>query len=211
MEFIEDIRFVYLDELHFRPNIEDMITFLSSSPELAKREHTFHVFKLCCLCLGNVVPNLPAVSLGCASKNAAETDLSDNIEPLQSYLLGSGAEQNIFISAESISSCMELFGEFGDKAIQPCYDPWASVVFHNKSQISADLSKADKNVRLASNVEPGAGFSVSSETPNKLAPQRHHRAQKPRIDVGKTSKAAAAKALAVKLRSCCPGGSGDCS
>ena len=50
MEFVDDIRFVYLDELHIGPKIEDMITFLSSSPELAKREYTFRVFKLCCLC-----------------------------------------------------------------------------------------------------------------------------------------------------------------
>ena len=38
MEFKDDIRFVYLDELDIGPKVEDMITFLSSSPELAKRE-----------------------------------------------------------------------------------------------------------------------------------------------------------------------------
>ena len=106
LEFIDDLRFIYLDELHIGPAIEDMITFLSSSPELAKREHTSHVFKLCCLCLGHVVPKLPSVSLGCPSKKVAEIDLSDVIDPLQSYLLGSSAEHNTFISAESISSCV---------------------------------------------------------------------------------------------------------
>ena len=85
MEFIDDVRFVYLDELHIGPKIEDMITFLSSSPELAKREQTAYIFKLCCLCLGHVVPELPGVILGCPSKNVAEIDLSDVIEPLQSY------------------------------------------------------------------------------------------------------------------------------
>ena len=133
MEFIDDIRFVYLDELQIGPTIEDMITFLSSSPELAKREQLFHVFKLCCLCLGHVVPKLPSVSLGSPAKSTAEVDLSDNIEPLQSYLLGSSAEQNIFTSAEYIWSCVELLDEFGDKAIQPCFDPWASVDFHGQS------------------------------------------------------------------------------
>ena len=34
-----------MDELHIGPEIEDMITFLSSSPKLAKREHTPHVVK----------------------------------------------------------------------------------------------------------------------------------------------------------------------
>ena len=210
MKFIDDIRFVYLDELHIGPTVEDMITFLSLSPELAKREQTFHVFKLCCLCLGHVVPKLPSVSLGSPGKSTAEVDLSEIIEPLQSYLLGSSAEQIIFASAESISSCVELLDEFGDKAIQPCFDPWASVVFHGQSQIYADLTKAYKNVRVSSNVETGVEVNVSPETPDKLAPQRCQLAQTSRIDVGKTSKATAATALAVKVRSSRPGTSGDC-
>ena len=44
MGFIDVIRLVYLDELHIGPKIEDMITLLSSSPELAKREHMSRVF-----------------------------------------------------------------------------------------------------------------------------------------------------------------------
>ena len=103
MEFIDDIRFVYFDELYIGPKIEDMKTFLSSSPELAKQEQTAHIFKLCCLCLGHVVPKLPSVTLGCPSKSAAGVDLSDIIEPLQSHLLSSSADQNIFTIAESIS------------------------------------------------------------------------------------------------------------
>ena len=209
-EFIDVIRFVYLDELHIGPTIEDMITLLSSGPELAKREQTFHVFKLCCLCLGHVVPKLPSVSLSSPGKSTAEVDLSDIIGPLQSSLLGSSVEQNIFTSVESISSCGELLYEFGDKAIQLCFDPWASVDFHGQSQINADPTKAYKDVKIASNVGTGVEFIVSPENPDELAPQRCQPAQRPRIDVGKTSKATAAKALAVKLRSSHPGTSGDC-
>ena len=106
---------------------------------------------------------------------------------------------------------MKLLDEFRDEAIQPCYDPCASLDFHDKSQIYADLTKAYNNVRLASNVETGVDVSVSPETPDKLAPQRRRTAQKPRIVVGKTSKAAAAKACISKLRSSGDGTSGDCS
>ena len=102
-------------------------------------------------------------------------------------------------------------GKFADKAIQPCYGPRSSVDFHDKSQIYADVSKAYKNVRIASNVETGVEVNVSAETADELASQRRQPAQKPRTDVSKTSKAAAAKALAVKLRSSRPSGSGDCS
>ena len=155
-----------------------------------------------------MVTKLPGVILGCPSRNVAEIDMSDVIESLQSYLLGSSGEQNIFTNVESISSCVELLDEFGDRAVQPCYDPWASVDFHGKSQIY--LTKAYKNVRVASNVETGVEFNVSPETPDKLALQRCQPAQRPRIDVGKTSKATAAKALAAKLRSSRAGTSGDC-
>ena len=149
--------------------------------------------------------------MSCPGKGTAEVDLSDNIEPLQSYFLSSSAEQNTFTYAESISSCVEFLDDFADKAIQPCYDPRPSVDFQDKSQIYADLTKAYKYVRLASSVETGVEVSVSPGTPDKLAPQRRQPAQKLRIDVGKISKAAATKALAVKLRSSCTDGSGDCS
>ena len=61
LEFIDDLRFVFLDDLHIGPKIEDVVTFLSSSPELSQREYTSYVFKLCCVCLGHSVPDLPSV------------------------------------------------------------------------------------------------------------------------------------------------------
>ena len=70
-----------------------------------------------------MVLKLPSVTLGSLGKSAAEVDLLDVIEPLQSSLLGSSAEQNIFTSAESILSCMKFMDEFGDKAMQLCYNP----------------------------------------------------------------------------------------
>ena len=211
LEFIDDLRFVYLDELHIGPKIEDMVTFLSLSPELSKRENTSYVFKLCCFCLGHVVPELPSVSLGSPNRNVAGVDLADVIEPLQSFLLSSSLEQNIFASAECISSCVEMLAEFGDRALQPFYDPWASVDFHGHGKIHADLTKAYKDVRIAANVEPDADVTFSSGSPEKLLPQRKRPAQGPRIDLNKTSKAVAAKTCVSKLRSSRPGGSGDCS
>ena len=211
LEFIDDLRFVYLDERHIGPTIEDMVTFLASCPELFKREYTAYVFKLCCLCLGHVVPELPSVSLGSPDRTSSVVDLSDLIEPLQSYLLTCNTEQNIFSSADSISSCVEMLAEFGDKALQPSYDPWASVDFHGRGKIHADLTKAYKDVRIAGNIEADADVTLSSGSPEKLLPQRKRPAQGPRIDLNKTSKAVSAKSCVSKLRSSRPGGSGDCS
>ena len=172
LNFIDDLRVVYLGELHIAPKIEDMITFLSSSPELSKREYKLYVFKLCCLCLGHVVPEWPNVLLGSPSRRVAGVDLADVIEPVQSYLLSSRSEQNIFSSVECISSCVEMLTEFGDRAFQPSYDPWASVDFHGRVKIHADLTKTYKDVRVATNVGTDADVTLSSGSPKKLLPQR---------------------------------------
>ena len=102
---------------------------------MSERQYTSYVFNLCCLCLGQVVPELPNVSLGSLGESTAEGELSEFFEPLASYLLSSSAEQNIFLSSESMSSCVEMLAEFGDNALQPSYDPWSSVDFHGRAKI----------------------------------------------------------------------------
>ena len=49
-DFIDDLWFDFLDELHIGPKIENMVRFLSSSTEMSKREYTSYVFNLYCLC-----------------------------------------------------------------------------------------------------------------------------------------------------------------
>ena len=211
LEFIDDLLFVYLDERYMGPTIEDMAIFLSSSPELSKREYMAYVFKMCCLCLGHVVPELPSVSLGSPDRNSSAVVLSDLIEPLQSYLLTCNTEQNIFPSADSFSSCVEMLAEFGDKALQPSYDLWVGVDFHGRSKFHANLTKTYKDVRVASSVGMGADVTLSSESSEKLLPQRKRPVQRPRIDLNKTSKAAATKSCILKLRSSDAWTSGGCS
>ena len=49
VKFVDGLRHVYLDNVISGPVIDDMVTFLSNCPALARRELTLHVFKLCCL------------------------------------------------------------------------------------------------------------------------------------------------------------------
>ena len=114
-----------------------------------------------------MVTKLPCVTLGCLSKSTAHVDISDNIEHLQSII----AEQINFTSAESISSCVRSLHELADKAIRPRCDLWPKVIFYDKSKLYADLTKAYKNVRLASNVETSVEVSVLPETLDTLAHQ----------------------------------------
>ena len=105
LEFVDDMRHVYLDELGVGPDVEDMVSFLSSCPELSRRQYTWDLLKSSCLCLGHVVPELPGVSLGTSKVGVTSVDLSSVVEPLQGYLLSSDAEGNFFTDPESISCC----------------------------------------------------------------------------------------------------------
>ena len=68
VEFIDDVRHVYLDGVGAGPAVEDMVSFLSSCPELSRREYTWDFFKLCCYCLAHFAPKLPDVSFGSSKR-----------------------------------------------------------------------------------------------------------------------------------------------
>ena len=121
VEFIDVVRHVYLDELGVGPDVEDMVSFLSSCPELARRGYTWDLFKLCCLCLGHVAPKLPDVSLGSSKVGVTRVDLSSVIDPIQGYLLSGDTEGNFVTDPGSISSGMELLEPFSDSALQCGY------------------------------------------------------------------------------------------
>ena len=138
IKYIDDVRHVYLDEVGVGPDVEDMISFLSSCPELSRRDYTWDLFKLCCLCLGHVAPKLPDVSLGSSKVGVTRVDLSSVIEPIQGYLLSGDAEGNFFTYPGSISSCMmELLETFSDSALQCNYNPWEPIDVHGYENIPA--------------------------------------------------------------------------
>ena len=86
VEFVDDVRHVYVDELGVGPAVEDMVYFPSSYPELSGREYPWSLMKLCCLCLGHVSSKLPDVLLGSSRFGLNSVDLSSVIEPIQDYL-----------------------------------------------------------------------------------------------------------------------------
>ena len=152
VEFIDDVRHVYLDELGVGPDVEDMVSFLSSFPQLSRRKCTWDLFKLCCLCLGHVAPKIPDVSLGSSKVGVTSVDLLSVVEPIQGYLLNGDAEGNFSTDLGSISSCMELLETFSDSALQCGYNPWESVDVHGYEKVRTELEKSYKAVRVASDV-----------------------------------------------------------
>ena len=201
IEFVDDVRHVHLDELGVGPDVEDMVSFLSSCPEMSRRRYTWDLFKLSCLCLGHVAPKLPDVSLGSSKVGVTSVDMSSILEPLQGYLLSSDAEGNFFTDPGSISSCMELLVTFGDRALQCGYNPSEFVDVHGYEKIRTVLEKSYKAVRVASDVESSASLSEPVFVSKRLPEQRRRPAQRPRIDISNTHHRGVADLLAGKLRS----------
>ena len=135
--------------------------------------------------MGHVVPELPNVSLGSPNRSVDGVDLSDVIEPLQIFLLSSSSEQHNFSSAECSPSWVEMLVEFGDRALQPSHDPWASVDFLGRVKFHAVLTKAYKDVRIAANVETDAEVTLSSGSPENFLPQRKVPTERPVFDLSK--------------------------
>ena len=199
VEFVDDLRHVCLDKVISGPVIDDMVTFLSSCPELPRREYTLHVFKLCCLCLGHFFPALPIVGFSYPMSVMESVDLSLAIEPLQSYSLCGELTNNFNNDPDSVARCVELLDSFGDQALQADYNPWDSVDFHGRAGIVEGLSKTYKAVRVASDVDTSS-MSTILQSPGKLSVQRRTLVKAPKIDLGKTSRAGTASALVSKLR-----------
>ena len=186
VEFIDDVRHVYLDESGVGPAVEDMVSFLPSCPELSRREYTWELVKLCCLCLGPVYPKLLDVSLGSSKVGVTSVYLSSVIEPIQGYLLGCDCEGKFFTDAGCISPCLELLETFCDRALHSDYNPWEAFDAQGYEKIRAELEKSYKAMRVASVLETSSSLSEPVFVSEKLPEQRRRPAQRPRIDIEKT-------------------------
>ena len=187
VEFTDDVRHVYLDKMGVGPAVENMITFLSTCPELSRREYTWNSFKLCCLCLGHVAPKMPHVSFELSKVGVTSVDFSCVIEPIQGYLLSCDSEGNFFTDPDYISSCFGLLETFCDRALQSDYSPWESIDAQAYEKIPGELEESCKAVRVANGVESSSSLSEPAFVSEKLPPPRRRPARRPRFDTGKNA------------------------
>ena len=82
VEFIADLRHLFLDNVKPALVIDDTVTFFAYCAEVARRENTLHVSWLFCLCFRRVCPLLPPVKLGSPMRGIETVDLSCLIEAL---------------------------------------------------------------------------------------------------------------------------------
>ena len=200
VDFIDDLRHVYLDNVISGPVVDDMVTFLAHCSELARRESTLHVIKLCCLSLGHIFPVLPSTGLSYPMRGKEIVDSSSLIEPLQNYFLCGELVDDFFTNPESVARSVALVDIFGDQALQARYDPWNSVNFHGRADAVQELSKSYMTVRVACDVDTSS-MSTILQSPGKKAMQHRTPAQAPKIDLAETSLAGTASALVSRLRS----------
>ena len=83
VEFVDDLRYVYIVDSGRGPSVENMMAFLSRSPELEQRRHTKTPFEMCCLCLSLWSIDVPHVGLGSACLNVVTPNSSYKFRPMQ--------------------------------------------------------------------------------------------------------------------------------
>ena len=183
--FVDDVRHINYDDCGTGLAIEDMVAFLPSCPELAGKEHTFHVLKLCCLCLVGIVPNLSNVELGFGRIGTAKVDVSYTIEPLQGYFVSRDSKGSFLTDLDSIDACLASLENFCDKTLQIDYNPWSFVNFQDCETIYSELAESYKAVEIPTNVESSSSLKETVFAPEELPKQRRRAAHRPRIDVKK--------------------------
>ena len=111
------------------------------------------------------------------------------------------SEGNFSTDPGCVSTCLELFETFCDRALQSDYNPWESVDAHGYEKVRAELEKSCKSVRVASDVESSSSLSEPVFVSEKLPEQPRRPAKRPRIDIGETHYSGMTDLLASKLRS----------
>ena len=87
IEFVDDLRYVYDDDIERRPKEEDVITFLSRCTELERRHHTKKLSEKYCLYLSHWSIDVGYLGPGSENQNRVIADLSSVVNPFQCYLL----------------------------------------------------------------------------------------------------------------------------
>ena len=87
------------------------------------------MFRLSCLCLTSVSPDLPDVVYGSVDSSKGACPLSEAFFPTQSYLSVVSGSSAICSSPSAIATFLTFEEQFGDAGFPDSFDPWTSVDF----------------------------------------------------------------------------------
>ena len=142
------------------PEVRDIIIFLPGYPELVRKTKIMTMYRLSCLCLDHGKLDLPEDNFGLIGWSCEGPDLLETIETVQSYLLSSNPDCNIFTNAFSISECMEMIGSFARTVVESGYNPWTYIDFFDGNGFLKELVKCYREIRI--NEVDGETLDVSA-------------------------------------------------
>ena len=181
--------------------LHDLVDFLSKLPALRERKHVFHLFKLSCLCLTDMSPNLPLVTFGNVSTANPSCRSTDVILPVQSLLANLPQSVPVCTTDKALEEFSKLCMDFIEDGLDASYDPWRSVHLFGRSKIHKRLSSSYKQLLSRKSRPKKSSGRPEGGVASTLAPLRGSQRVRPGTCFGSLSKSLVAQSAASLLKS----------
>ena len=161
LEFVDLFREKYATLEDSRDGFTDMVELLSNMTELRSRPHLYRLFRLCCLCLTEDTPLLPAIRFQDVDAQSPRCRLGDVLLPAQSFL--ARVPDAISVCTNDVSLCKyrEVEQQFNSGNVAG--DPWVHVDTFGRADFYKTLHAAYESVvrvsRSASSSKTGSRSS----------------------------------------------------
>ena len=140
----------------------NLVELYMTFPSLRNRSHLLHVFRLSCLCLTSVSPDLPDVVYGSVDSSKGTCPLSEAFFPTQSYLSVVSGSSAICSSPSAIASFLTFEEQFGDAGFPDSFDPWTSVDFFGRWELFQKFQSVYNGISGGPREVPPRGGKTSS-------------------------------------------------
>ena len=173
--------YISIDDDGHGPSVGDTVS-LCGFPEMCSEEKAVKEFRLSCLRIDHFSPVLPNVNFRAAVSPFSDPELSEVIEPVQSYLLSHSVENNYFTDPKSIIECVELLNASACSALHSGYDVWTYIDICAKEHILKYLVSSCKTIQSA---ECADRTNLNISAPETFCVQNVIPRQPPMIDSAK--------------------------
>ena len=161
LEFVDLFREKYATLEDSPDGFTDMVELLSYMTELRSRPHLYRLFRLCCLCLTEDTPLLPAIRFQDVDAQSPRCRLGDVLLPAQSFLARAPDATSVCTNDVSLCKYREVEQQFNSGNVAG--DPWVHVDTFGRADFYKTLHAAYESVvrvsRSASSSKTGSRSS----------------------------------------------------
>ena len=154
---------------------KNLIDFLINLDFKQFHQHSFPLFKLCCLCATSLSPSYLGVTMGSISTSGHQSRFTDFILPCQSYLSSVPGSIAFYSNENNLNSFSLVSASFGQSAFSPTYDPWAYVDAFGRGKVYKSLVSAHRSAVFElldrTTISTGQDLSTMGDTPVVRTPQ----------------------------------------